>query len=151
MIAFLHILSILHIAVCMTLRWLTDNCGYLSQHNFVVSNMAYVVHIMEKAFYKVLIDREKLIDKYFMMGIFDGITKKLPSLQQYLYFVSRNKQGILVGSRKEEEIFFHGVYCDLNCFILLSNILLILTHFLLNSHAKQRQSSELISGTIARP
>ena len=32
--------------------------------------MASVVYIMDKVLYKVLIDGEKLIDKYFMMGIF---------------------------------------------------------------------------------
>ena len=43
--------------------------------------MVSVVDIMYKSFYEVLIDREILIDEYFIMGIFDGITKKLPPLQ----------------------------------------------------------------------
>ena len=61
---------------------------------------------MDKAFYKVLIDGEKLINEESRMGIFDGITKKLPLLQEYLDFMFDNKQGILVGSRKEEEKVF---------------------------------------------
>ena len=44
--------------------------------------MAYVVDMMDKEFYEVLIDGEKLINKDFMMGIFDWITKKLPPLQE---------------------------------------------------------------------
>ena len=68
--------------------------------------MAYVVVIMNKAFYEVLIDGEKLTDEEFMMGIFDEITKKLPPLQEYLNFMFDNKQGRLVGSRKEEERVF---------------------------------------------
>ena len=56
MIFFLHVLSILNIAVCMSLQWIAGNCGDLSQHNFVVSNMAYVVDIMDKALFEVLID-----------------------------------------------------------------------------------------------
>ena len=55
---------------------------------------------MDKAFYEMFIDREKLIDEEFMMGIFDGITNKLPLLQEYLNFMSENKQGRLVESRK---------------------------------------------------
>ena len=82
MIYFLRVLSILHIAVCMPLWWLAGNCGYLSQHNFGVADMAYVVDMMDKEFYEVLIDGEKLINKDFMMGIFDWITKKLPPLQE---------------------------------------------------------------------
>ena len=82
MIAFFRVLSILHIAVCMTLRCISGNFGNLSQHNFSVSDMAPVVDISDKEFYEVLIDGEKIIDEYFMMGIFDGITKKLPQLQE---------------------------------------------------------------------
>ena len=81
MIAFLRVLSILHIAVCMSLQWITGKCVDLSQQNFGVANMAYVVDIMEKEFYEVLMDRGGLIDEYFIMGIFDGITKKLALLQ----------------------------------------------------------------------
>ena len=99
----------------------------------------------------MLIDGEKLINENFMMGIFDGIMKKLPPLQKYLNFMFEKKQGSLVGSRKEEYKVFHRVYCDLNFFILLANILLILTRFVLNSHVKERQSSYLSSGTSARP
>ena len=56
-----------------------------------------------------------------------------------------------MGSRKEEDKVFHEIYYDPNCFILLANILLILTRFVLNSHVKERQSSYLSSGTSARP
>ena len=54
--------------------------------------MASVVDIMDKAFYDVLIDGEKITDKDFMMGIFDGIKKKLSPLQKYLDFMIYNKQ-----------------------------------------------------------
>ena len=65
--------------------------------------MTFDVDIMYKAFYKMLFEREKLIDEDFIMGIFDGITKKLPPLQDYLNFMFENKQGSLLGSRKEED------------------------------------------------
>ena len=103
MIALLLLLTILHIVVCMPLLWLASNCRDLYQQNFGVSDIASVVYIMDKASYEVLIDGEKLIDKDFMMMFFDGITKKLPPLQEYLNFMFKNKQGRLVGSRKEEE------------------------------------------------
>ena len=64
--------------------------------------MASVVDIMDKEFYKVLIDGEKIIDEDFMMGIFDGITKSLPPLQEYLDFMFESRQGSLVGYHKEE-------------------------------------------------
>ena len=58
---------------------------------------------MEKTFYEVLIGGEKIIDEDFIMGIFDRIMKKLPPLQEYLDFMFENKQGSLVGYRKEED------------------------------------------------
>ena len=54
----------------------------------------------------MLIDGEKLINEDFIMGIFDGIMKKLPPLQEYLGFMFENKQVSLVGSWKEEEKVF---------------------------------------------
>ena len=60
---------------------------------------------MDKSFYEVFIDREKLIDEDFIIGIFDGITKNMPPLQEYLDFMFEKKQGSLVGSRKEEDKF----------------------------------------------
>ena len=55
MIAFFRVLSILHIAVCMTLRWIYGNFVNLSQQKFGVADMAPVVDIMYKAFYEVFI------------------------------------------------------------------------------------------------
>ena len=103
MIAFLFILSILNIAVCMPLGWISGNCSHLSQHNFEVADIASGVGIIYNSLYDVLIEEEKLIGKYFMMGIFDRITNKLPPLQEYLDFMSEKKHGSLVGSRKEED------------------------------------------------
>ena len=113
--------------------------------------MSPVVDILDKAFYEVLIDREKLNDEEFMMGIFDEITKKLPPIQEYLDFMFDNKQGSLGESHKEEDKVLQWYLLRYEYFILLEKILSILTHFVLNSHAKQRQSSELSSGTSTRP
>ena len=45
--------------------------------------MVSVVEKIDKAFYKVFIDGEKLINEDFMTGIFDRITNKLPPIQKY--------------------------------------------------------------------
>ena len=70
---------------------------------------------MEKSFYEVLIGGEKLIDKDFMMDIFDGTMKKRSPLLKYLNFMFDNKQGSLVGSCKEEENSFP-------CYLLRSEL-----------------------------
>ena len=87
---------------------------------------------MDKSLYKLLIDGKKLINEDFMMGIFDGITKKLPQLQEYLDFMFENKQGRLVGSLKEEGNVLPWDLLQSEFFILIAKIFLILTHFVLN-------------------
>ena len=54
--------------------------------------MASVVDITDKALYEFFTDGEKIIKKYFMISIFDTITKKLPQIQEYLDFMTENKQ-----------------------------------------------------------
>ena len=92
--------------MCMPLWWLAGNCENLSQRNFGVADMESVVDRMYKKFYDVLIDREKLINEDFIMGIFDGIMNKLRPLREYLDLMSEKKQGRFVGSCKEEDKIF---------------------------------------------
>ena len=106
---------------------------------------------MYKVFYEVLIDGEKLIDEDFTMGIFDGITKKLPPLQEYLDFMFDNKQGSLVGSRKEKDNVLPWYLLISEFFYPTRKDIVNTNSFLLNSHAKQHQSLELSSVTSARP
>ena len=86
----------------MSYQYYTLQFSCPSDGSLVVADMTFDVDIMDKAFYEVFIDGEKLINEDFMMVIFDGITKKLPPLQEYLNFVFEKKQGSLMGSRKEE-------------------------------------------------
>ena len=76
--------------------------------------MASILDIMNKAFYEVLIDGEKLIDKDYMMGIFNVITKKLPQIQEYLNFMFEKKKASSWDPAKERTSFFHAIYCNLN-------------------------------------
>ena len=103
MISFLRVLAILHISVCMPLRWLAAKCGELEKYNFGVADMATVVDIMDKAFFKVVNDGSKLLDEDFMMEMFKKLTKKLPPLREYLDFMFNEKRSGLVGSCTKED------------------------------------------------
>ena len=151
MIAFFRVLSILHIAVCMPLQWLAGNCGNLYQHKFGVAETESFVDITDKELYEVLINGEKLIDIDFMMCIFDGITKNLPSLQEYLKFMFCNNHGSLVGSLKEDDNVLPWDILGSELFYPTRKDIVDTKSFLLNSHAKQRQSSELSLGMTTRP
>ena len=76
-----------------------------------------------------------MINEDFMMGVFDGITKNLPPLQEYLDFMFENNQVSLEGSRKEDDkvlpwdllryelfyptrkdiVYTHSFYIELTC------------------------------------
>ena len=86
-----------------------------------------------------------------MMGVFDEITKRIPPLQEYLNFVFENKQGSLVGSRKEEDKVLSWNLLLSELFNPTCKDIVNTNSFRIEPHAKQRQYSELSSGTSARP
>ena len=103
MIAFLRVLSIMHISICMPLRWLAGHCGELSEYNFGVADMASVIDIMDAAFLQVLDDGEKMLDETFMMGIFDSLKEQIPPFRDYLTYIFEEKQGSLIGPHQLED------------------------------------------------
>ena len=106
MISFLRVLSILHISICMPLRWLAGNCGSLAEHKFGVANMATVVDIVDKAFAKVVRNGKKLLNEDFMMGMFKQLRKKLPPFDNYLtYMLEEKSSPRVVNSRLVEKVF----------------------------------------------
>ena len=101
--SFLRVLSILHISVCMPMRWLAGNCGDLTQYNFGVAEMGTVVDIMDKAFGQIVNDGTKTMNEKFMMQMFDKLTRKIPPFKQYLTYMFDEKSSNLVGPCTKEE------------------------------------------------
>ena len=62
MVALLRALSILHIAVCMPVRWLAGNMEHLAQNNFGAVSMGRTLDMLEDAFIKVSSDGALLLD-----------------------------------------------------------------------------------------
>ena len=70
-VGLLHVLSILHISVCMPMKWLAGNCCELKDYNFGMADMPEALDLMYVAFGKVTDDGDLLLDEEFMMGIFE--------------------------------------------------------------------------------
>ena len=102
-VAMLRVLSILHIAVCMPLRWLSGNCQDLAEHDFGVADMAWTVDLMEKAFTRVANNGELLLDEDFMMNIFKDISDKVPPFKEYLLFMFTEKRSNPLCSRSKDD------------------------------------------------
>jgi hypothetical protein len=105
MVALLQILSILHIAVCMPVRWLAGNTENLAQYNFEAVSMGCTVNMLEDAFTKISSDGSLILDKDFMMNIFANIVNEVEPFEKYLHFMFKEKASDPVGNRaKEDEV-----------------------------------------------
>ncbi|KAL7531280.1 hypothetical protein ACHAWF_003701 [Thalassiosira exigua] len=62
MVAYLRVLSILHISICMPLWWLAGNC-----------DLSQVLDIMDNAFIEVIQDNDKSLDDEFTMNSVEPI------------------------------------------------------------------------------
>ena len=69
MVSFLRVLCILHVSICLPLRWLAGNCGGLAEYNFGVADMATVVDLMDNAFLDILQHGEKILEESFIFYI----------------------------------------------------------------------------------
>jgi hypothetical protein len=56
---------------------------------------------MEEAFEKIANDGEMMVDKEFMMNIFEPIVDQVEPFAEYLEFIFKNKEGHALGSREK--------------------------------------------------
>ena len=69
-VALLRVLSILHLSVCMPMRWLTTNCSDLAQYKFGYTAMAGALDLLDVCFKAIALDGSLLLDDDHMMTIF---------------------------------------------------------------------------------
>jgi hypothetical protein len=97
-VALLHILSILHISICLPTRWLAGNSHELSKFNFGYYDMGKALDSMEAAFESILDDGELIVDEDFMMNnLFLDLSETIDPFKEYLEYVFEEKRSI-VGS-----------------------------------------------------
>ena len=106
MVGLLRVLSILHISVCMPMRWLAGNCVELKDYNFGVADMPEALDLMDVAFGKVADDGDLLLDEDFMMGMFEPLLSKINPFQDYMTYMFDEKRANLVGSNDKDDRIF---------------------------------------------
>ena len=98
MVALLRVLSILHIAVCMPVRWLAGNTENLAQYDFGAVSMGRTLDMLEDAFIKISSDGTLLLDEDFVMNIFSDIVDEVEPFDKYLHFMFNEKSSNPVGT-----------------------------------------------------
>lgn len=102
-IAQLRVFSILHIAICMPVRWLAGKTESLSHYDFGYYDMGKALDIMESAFMEIIDDPSKFLDEDYMMGLFSEISEKVDPFKAYLEYMFEEKLGNIVENTKSED------------------------------------------------
>ena len=87
MVSLLRVLSILHISLCLPLRWLSRNCGDLGKYFFGVAYIPKAVDLRDKAFAEITKDGNLMLDYDFMINIFEPLVKKINPFKEYLTYM----------------------------------------------------------------
>eukprot|EP00956_Cyclotella_meneghiniana_P019144 scaffold32561_cov32-Cyclotella_meneghiniana.AAC.5 len=103
MVALLRVMSILHISICMPVRWLAGKTAELSDYDFGHCDMGKALDTLEAAFEAIIEDPSKFLDEDFMMGLFSEISDKVDPFKAYLEYMFEKKLGNVVVNSKDDE------------------------------------------------
>ena len=100
MVAVTRLLAIMHIAVCMPLRFLTGKTHEWKTHDLGVVELGRAFDCWYNAMVTLSERPEKYLDKNFMMGIFDSIKPDLPPFVDYLNHMFTDKKTVSIGNKE---------------------------------------------------
>jgi hypothetical protein len=95
--------SIMHLAVVLPMRWLAANTHELSKYSWGERSMGTAITLLHDAFVEVQHDGSLMLDEGFIMNIFSSLYNELLLLKQYLDYHLEEKEGNVIGSRKEDD------------------------------------------------
>ena len=105
MIGLFRVCSILHLSVCIPMRWLAGKTHTLKELNWSVRSMGRVIDTLEVAMESIVRSNGALVlDEDFMMSIFSVYKTELPPFNEYLIYQFENKTQKLVGSSILSEV-----------------------------------------------
>ena len=105
MIALVRLLSILHISVCMPTRWLAGKTHELSMYNdWGAMSMGRVLDTLESKMQEISKKPKLILNKKFMMGMFDEYADELPPFKEYLDLIFKKKQMSVVARKSGSKV-----------------------------------------------
>ena len=90
-ISLLHVLSILHISVCLQSCWLSGNTEGLAKFDFGAMDMGSIIDLLEDAMEKIAGNGDLMLQEDFMMNIFHQLQDQIDPFDEYLTFVFEDK------------------------------------------------------------
>ena len=104
MTALARVCSIVHLSICLPIRWLAGNLHKLSNYNWSVRSMGRVVDLLETALESIENNGNLILDEAFMMGIFDELLHMLPPFAEYLEHIYKHKKTKLVANSRNKVV-----------------------------------------------
>ena len=104
MIALVRLLSILHISVCMPIRWLAGKTHELKEYCWGPISIGRVLDTLEASMEDIAEDPEKILDEKFMMNIFKEYIDELPPFKTYWDETFKKKQMAAIACKSGTKI-----------------------------------------------
>ena len=92
MIAVSRLFAILHVSICMPVRWLAGNTHKLAHRNWGARSIGRVFDILYDTLNRLLGDIRLIHHKSTMMNIFSELRKELPEFEGYLKYEFETKK-----------------------------------------------------------
>ena len=119
MMALSRVCSIIHIAVCLPLRWLAGNSHKLKRYDWSVRSMGKCIDLLEKALELITDNGSYILDEYFMMGIFNTLHEQLPPFSDYITHMFENKKMGVISNKNTKVVLL--ISCEKSCFCMSLN------------------------------
>lgn len=84
MTALFRLLAIMHLSICIPIRWLAANTHKLSESSWSVRSMGRVVDVLEGALDKIVNKTHSVLDEGFMMDMFHTFRDELSTFDEFL-------------------------------------------------------------------
>ena len=91
-VGLLRVLSIFHICIVIPHRWLSGKTHELAEYDWSCRSMGWVMDVLKIALEKIIADPKKILNKTFMLGIFNLFKNKLPPFKEYMDDLFEMKQ-----------------------------------------------------------
>ena len=101
MIALFRVCSILHVAICIPMRWLAGNTHTLKEYNWSIRSMGRALDILESSLHAIISDHKLILNKTFMMDIFSSLREELPPFHDFLEYKFEKQQTKVIGNLGE--------------------------------------------------
>jgi hypothetical protein len=113
MIAQARLCSIVHLSICLPMRWLAGNSHLLAEYDWSERSMGRAADLLEKALESIVDDATLIRNEEFMYGIFWELMEELPPFKEFLEYMYESKAMAAVGSSSADVLPLNSLWEEL--------------------------------------